>query len=91
MMFTKTHVIFFSCHPAGIAVIRVIRGRDKICPPSFVCTLTERQFPNLQLPVMLISLIVAMDKNRLIGANNGLPWRLPDDMKWVSSQYSGET
>ncbi len=30
---------------------------------------------------MYISLIVAMDLNRLIGVNNGLPWHLPDDMK----------
>jgi dihydrofolate reductase len=29
----------------------------------------------------LISLIVAMDANRLIGAGNALPWRLPGDMK----------
>ncbi len=28
-----------------------------------------------------ISLIVAMDENGLIGASNGLPWRLPNDLK----------
>ena len=30
---------------------------------------------------MIISLIVAMDRNRGIGIENRLPWRLPDDMK----------
>ena len=30
---------------------------------------------------MIISLIVAMDRNRGIGIGNRLPWRLPDDMK----------
>lgn len=30
---------------------------------------------------MNISLVVAMDENRLIGAGNGLPWRLPADLK----------
>jgi dihydrofolate reductase len=30
---------------------------------------------------MDISLVVAMDDNRLIGAGNGLPWRLPADLK----------
>ncbi len=31
---------------------------------------------------MIISQIVAMDKNRVIGVDGGLPWRLPDDMRW---------
>ena len=31
-----------------------------------------------------------MDKNRLIGANNRLPWRLPDDMKWFVEQTMGK-
>lgn len=29
----------------------------------------------------IISFVVAMDRNRLIGAQGDLPWRLPDDMK----------
>ncbi|MCB9009988.1 MAG: dihydrofolate reductase [Ardenticatenaceae bacterium] len=31
-------------------------------------------------------MVVAMDQNRLIGADNGLPWRLPDDMQWFVQQ-----
>lgn len=38
----------------------------------------------------MISLIVAMDKNRLIGVNGRLPWRLPDDMKWFREQTMGK-
>ena len=30
---------------------------------------------------MIISIIAGMDKNRLIGQDNRLPWRLPADMK----------
>ena len=30
---------------------------------------------------MIISLIAAMDKNRLIGRENGMPWHLPADFK----------
>jgi dihydrofolate reductase len=29
----------------------------------------------------MISFVVAMDRNRLIGAGDGLPWRLPDEMR----------
>jgi len=31
---------------------------------------------------MIISLIAAMGKNRVIGKNNSLPWNLPTDMKY---------
>jgi dihydrofolate reductase len=33
------------------------------------------------LSVAIISLIVAMDRNGLIGSAQGLPWRLPSDLK----------
>jgi len=31
---------------------------------------------------MIISLIAAVTKNHVIGRNNDLPWKLPDDMKY---------
>lgn len=37
-----------------------------------------------------ISLIWAMDKNRLIGSKNTLPWRLPADMQWFRRQTMGK-
>jgi dihydrofolate reductase len=30
---------------------------------------------------MVISLIAAISNNKVIGKNNDLPWKLPDDMK----------
>ncbi|OIO69419.1 MAG: type 3 dihydrofolate reductase [Zetaproteobacteria bacterium CG12_big_fil_rev_8_21_14_0_65_55_1124] len=39
---------------------------------------------------MLISLIAAMDEERLIGASNSLPWRLPADMQWFRRQTMGK-
>ena len=32
-----------------------------------------------------IAYVVALDANRLIGRDNALPWRLPDDMRWFLS------
>ena len=39
---------------------------------------------------MIISQIVAMDRNRLIGVKGKLPWRLPDDMKWFVEKTMGK-
>jgi dihydrofolate reductase len=39
---------------------------------------------------MRLSLIVAMDKNRLIGVNGRLPWHLTYDMKWFREQTMGK-
>lgn len=38
-----------------------------------------------------LSLVVAMDENHLIGRANGLPWRLPDDMKQFKRLTTGHT
>jgi len=38
---------------------------------------------------MILSLIAALSQNRVIGKNNDLPWRLPDDMKFFMQTTSG--
>lgn len=38
---------------------------------------------------MMVSLILAMDEHRGIGLGNGLPWRLPDDLKRFKSLTMG--
>lgn len=42
------------------------------------------------IPVPRIAFVVAMDENRLIGRDNDLPWRLPDDMGWFRRQTMGK-
>ncbi|WP_028399654.1 dihydrofolate reductase [Ectobacillus panaciterrae] len=37
----------------------------------------------------MISLIVAMDQNRLIGSHNDLPWRLPADLAYFKKTTMG--
>ncbi|MGM0751167.1 MAG: dihydrofolate reductase [Bacillota bacterium] len=37
----------------------------------------------------MISFIWAMDKNGLIGKDNGLPWRLPEDLKFFKKTTDG--
>ncbi|WLR52951.1 dihydrofolate reductase [Bacillus tianshenii] len=37
----------------------------------------------------MISFLVAMDKNRVIGKGNDLPWRLPEDLKYFKRVTMG--
>lgn len=39
----------------------------------------------------MISLIVAMGKNRAIGLNNKMPWHLPADLKYFKKVTTGHT
>ena len=39
---------------------------------------------------MIVSFIVALSENSVIGAGNRLPWRLPDDMKWFRRHTLGK-
>ena len=39
---------------------------------------------------MKISMIAAMTEQRVIGINNTLPWKLPNDMKWFRQQTMGK-
>jgi len=39
---------------------------------------------------MIISLIAALDKNRLIGSDNGMPWHLPADFKHFKEVTMGK-
>jgi dihydrofolate reductase len=39
----------------------------------------------------MISLLVAMDKNRLIGKDNDLPWRLPADLAYFKKITMGHS
>lgn len=39
---------------------------------------------------MIVSIIVAMGDNRVIGIENALPWDLPADMKWFRQNTLGK-
>lgn len=39
----------------------------------------------------MLSFIVAMDENRVIGKDNDLPWHLPNDLQFFKQKTSGNT
>ncbi len=39
----------------------------------------------------MISLLFAMDENRVIGYENGLPWQLPNDLKFFKELTTSQT
>ncbi len=45
----------------------------------------------IRIPRPMISYVVAMDRNRLIGDGGALPWRLPDDMRHFKDITMGHT
>jgi dihydrofolate reductase len=45
---------------------------------------------NLPNPTMQLSIIVAMSKNRCIGQDNKLPWKLPDEWAYFKSVTAGK-
>ncbi|MDQ6995893.1 MAG: dihydrofolate reductase, partial [Mariprofundus sp.] len=40
--------------------------------------------------MIVISFIWGQDRNRLIGCDNALPWRLPADMAWFKKSTMGK-
>jgi dihydrofolate reductase len=42
------------------------------------------------IPVMLLSLIVAMDQDRVIGRDNQLPWHMPADLRFFKNITLGK-
>ena len=39
----------------------------------------------------MISLLVAMGKNHVIGFENDMPWHLPEDLKYFKEKTTGQT
>lgn len=39
----------------------------------------------------MISFLASMDRNRVIGSNNALPWHLPNDLRFFKEKTTGHT
>ena len=50
---------------------------------------SSRDASRLQPRTFRLSLIVAMAKNRVIGADNRIPWHLPNELKMFKSLTMG--
>src|SRR5687767_11151131 len=42
------------------------------------------------MPAPLISMVVAATENDVIGRDNGMPWHLPDDLKYFKARTMGK-
>ena len=42
------------------------------------------------LNMAIVSIIAAMDENRVIGKDNKLPWYIPEDFKWFKEKTAGK-
>ncbi len=51
---------------------------------------TDKSNAEIPNPEPIISTIVAMAENRVIGIENRLPWHLPGDMKWFRRHTLGK-
>jgi dihydrofolate reductase len=52
--------------------------------------LFRRRLQSKKVKIMKMSLIVAVSRNGVIGLNNQLPWRLPDDLQYFKSVTMGK-
>lgn len=50
----------------------------------------RRLFQGSVTKTMIISLIVAMDRNGVIGSQGGMPWRLPADLRYFKKVTMGK-
>ena len=53
--------------------------------------MTTRRAPSAERRVPSLSLVAAVAENRVIGRAGGLPWRLPDDLKFFKQLTTGHT
>ncbi|MCC3306517.1 dihydrofolate reductase [Sneathiella sp. HT1-7] len=42
------------------------------------------------MPSILLSAMVAVSENQVIGVDNGLPWRLSNDLRWFKATTTGK-
>lgn len=52
--------------------------------------ISRRRLPSEPMTKILLSAIVAVSNNRVIGRDNALPWRLSNDLKWFKKTTMGK-
>jgi len=67
--------------PHGESLASFVRVRDDIMSRLLPALRTHFGLPQSQPSRAQLVLVVAMAKNRTIGINNTLPWRIPEDLK----------
>ena len=82
-----TQSVQSSVHTSLTCIKAVVAAKNDLNDDNVTASRVLKETPLFKM----IYLIVAVSNNHVIGRNNGLPWRIPLDMRWFKMNTWGGT